>query len=300
MIVIPALHPSHEVIASVDHLRVGDVQRTSRVVAGIGGKAINVARFAAAMSAEIRLIVLGDERLLAAVAGDEVLGARTASIAAIPSSVPSRTDVAIVEGSGSVTVLNDTAADPGTARIDAVVEATLAALRPGDVLVLAGTTPNGTAGILRRLTLAGAERGARVIVDASGSWLREALEGQPYAVKVNAAEAAEAAEHGPIRGPEIVAVTDGPAGIRAWIGTGAPVRVVPPAGIRVVNPLGAGDAVTAGLAIALDRGQPAIEGLVLGTAMAAARLGHLELALRPADVERLRAGVRVVPEPHAT
>jgi fructose-1-phosphate kinase PfkB-like protein len=297
MIVIPALHPSHEVIASVDHLRVGDVQRTSRVVAGIGGKAINVARFAAAMSAEIRLIVLGDELLLAAVAGDEVLGARTASIAAIPSSVPSRTDVAIVEGSGSVTVLNDTAGDPGTARIDAVVEATLAALRPEDVLVLAGTTPNGTAGILRRLTLAGAERGARVIVDASGSWLREALEGQPYAVKVNAAEAAE---HGPIRGPEIVAVTDGPAGIRAWIGTGAPVRVVPPAGIRVVNSLGAGDAVTAGLAIALDRGQPAIEGLVLGTAMAAARLGHLDVALRPADVERLRAGVRVVPEPHAT
>jgi fructose-1-phosphate kinase PfkB-like protein len=294
MIVIPALHPSHEVIVSVERLALGDVQRTTRVVAGIGGKAINVARFAAAMGAEIRLIVLGDERLLAAVASDEVLGGRAGSIAAIPSSVPSRTDVAIVERNGSVTVLNDTAGAPGPASIGAVVEATLAVLHPEDVLVLAGTAPSGTAGILRRLTLAGAERGARVIVDASGSWLREALEGQPYAVKVNAAEAAE---HGPIRGPEIVALTDGPAGIRARVGAGGPVRVVPPAGIRVVNSLGAGDAVTAGLAIALDRGQPAIEGLVLGTAMAAARLGHLELALRPADVERLRAGVRVVPEP---
>jgi fructose-1-phosphate kinase PfkB-like protein len=297
MIVIPALHPSHEVIASVDHLALGDVQRTTRVVAGIGGKAINAARFAAAMSAEIRLIVLGDERLLAAVASDDVLGALAGSIVTIPSSVASRTDVAIVERNGSITVLNDTAGDPGTARIDAVVEATLAALQPEDVLVLAGTAPNGTAGILRRLTMAGTERGARVIVDASGAWLREAMEGQPHAVKVNAAEAAE---HGPIQGPEIVAVTDGSAGIRAWNGTGAPVRVVPPAGIRVVNSLGAGDAVTAGLAIALDRGQSAIEGLVLGTAMAAARLGHLELALRPADVERLRAGVRVVPEPEAS
>jgi fructose-1-phosphate kinase PfkB-like protein len=294
MIVVPALHPSHELIALVDRLTSGDIHRPSRVVAGIGGKAINVARFAAAMGAGIRLIVLGDERLLAAIAADEGLRGRSGGVVAIPSPVPSRTDVAIVDREGALTVLNDTAADPGAAMVEAVIAATLDALSPGDVLVLAGSAPNGTAGVLRRLTLAGAERGARVIVDASGPWLAEALEGRPHAVKISAAEAAG---RGKLPGPEIVAITDGGRGLRAWIGPNAPVRVTPPAGIGVVNPLGAGDAVTAGLAIALDRGDPPIEGFVLGTAMAAARLRHLEIRFQPDEVDRLRRGVRVVPEP---
>jgi fructose-1-phosphate kinase PfkB-like protein len=293
MIVVPALHPCRELIALVDRLTLGEVHRTSRVVSMVGGKAINVARFAAAMGADIRTIVLGDEGLLAAVASDETLGTRSGSVVAIPSPVASRTDVAVVDREGTLTVINDTARDPGAAAIEAVVEATLDALKPGDVLVLAGSAPQGVAGVLRRLTVAGTDRGARVIVDASGPWLREALDGRPHAVKISASEAAE---HGPVEGPEIVAITDGQRGLRAWVGMDLPVRVIPPGGIRVVNPLGAGDAVTSGLAIALDRGDSPIEGFVLGTAMAAARLRHLAITLQADDVERLRRDVRVTAE----
>ena len=59
--------------------------------------------------------------------------------------------------------------------------------------------------------------------------------------------------------------------------------------------LGAGDAVTAGLAIALARGQDALDGFILGTAMAASTLDHLGASVDREATERLVKDVRVLP-----
>ena len=93
----------------------------------------------------------------------------------------------------------------------------------------------------------------------------------------------------------IVGITDGAAGLRAWLPDGRGVRVLPPPELAVVATLGAGDAVTAGLAIALAGGNEPIDGFVLGTAMAASTLDHLDASVDRVAVDRLRKDVRVIP-----
>jgi 6-phosphofructokinase 2 len=68
--------------------------------------------------------------------------------------------------------------------------------------------------------------------------------------------------------------------------------------VKVVKTAGAGDAILAGLAAALARGQPVEEGLRLGFAAAAAVLLTPETAAcRPADVDRLLPQVELRPYP---
>jgi fructose-1-phosphate kinase PfkB-like protein len=62
-----------------------------------------------------------------------------------------------------------------------------------------------------------------------------------------------------------------------------------------VSTLGAGDAVTAGLAVQVAAGASPLQGLLLGTAMAAASLRNLDVRLDPDEVRALLAGVAVEP-----
>ena len=66
MIVVPALHPAHDVIVRVDDLEPGVVLRVGMeaMLTGVGGKAVNVALAIAAMDVPVRLVVCGDETLL--------------------------------------------------------------------------------------------------------------------------------------------------------------------------------------------------------------------------------------------
>lgn len=71
---------------------------------------------------------------------------------------------------------------------------------------------------------------------------------------------------------------------------------IPPLPIEVVSPAGAGDAVLAGMAASIERGQPIEEGLRLGMAAAAAvcmRIGTADC--RREDVERLLPQVQLLP-----
>ena len=305
MIVVPALHPSREVLVRVDELLPGEVHRTGTTLEMIGGKSINVARFVAAMGGSIRLVALADDAFAARLAADSTLASSAAGrppiVSVVPSPAASRLDLAIVDARGAVTVVNGTAPAPPPEAVAAVEALTTADLGPGDVLVLAGSLPPGTAGLLARLVGAGRDLGATVIVDASGPWIDEALAAQPHVVKINRAEAAEVRGRGqsargagsvPIAGPDVVVVTDGAAGMRAWI-DGHEWQVTPPPALEIVNTLGAGDAVTAGLALGLADGRSALDALRLGTAMAAARLRHLALVLHPEDVTRLEEDVGV-------
>jgi fructose-1-phosphate kinase PfkB-like protein len=294
MIVVPALHPAHDVIVQVDALEPGFVQRVgvAAMHTGVGGKAVNVAFAIAAMDVPVRLVVCGDETLL------DGLRARAADhpqleLITIPSPAPSRTDIAIVDAAGRLTVINGTAADPGPAVVEAVSAALLDGPGMVDLLVLAGSTPDGTGAAHAAMARAASDRGAGVVVDASGPALTALLETHPVAVKISAEEATDL--FGPTAAVPILGITDGAAGLRAWLPDGRAVRVAPPANLPVVATLGAGDAVTAGLAIALANGKDPLEGFILGTAMAASTLDHLDTSVDRAAADRLRAGIRVSP-----
>jgi 1-phosphofructokinase len=293
VIVVPALHPAHDVIVRVDALEPGLIQRVGAAAmhTDIGGKAINVALAVAAMDVPVRLIVCGDGSLL------EGLRARASrhrplELIALPSPVRTRTDIAIVDAEGRLTVINGTATDPGAAVVDAVVARSVDGLVEGDVLVLSGSTPDGTDAAHERIAAAAQDLGVRVIVDASGPTLTGLLQTRPAAVKISADEARGLAG---LPSVPVLGITDGAAGLRAWLPGGRAVRVTPPANLPVVATLGAGDAVTAGLAIALANGDDPLEGFILGTAMAASTLDHLDPSVDRAAASRLRAGVRVSP-----
>ena len=314
MIVVPALHPAHDVVVRLDSFDVGAVHRAApgAMAVGVGGKSVNVALAVATMGMPVRLVVLADAILLDALS---VVGAGLPGLEliAIPSPVASRTDVAIAARDG-LTVINATAADPGAEALARVHAATLHALSAEDVLVLAGSTPAGTEGADAAIaTQAGAQR-VRVIVDADGPALASLVGTRPTAVKVAAAEAAGLAHMTPkpvrrrsappvlssaqrpagLGSVPIVGITDGVAGLRAWLPDGRVVRVLPPTDVKVRSPLGAGDAVTAGLAIALARGDDPLDGFVLGTAMAASTLDHLDASVDPTVVDAYRARISVI------
>jgi 1-phosphofructokinase len=299
MIVVPAVHPAREIVVTVDALRPGTVHRTATTLETVGGKAVNVARFVVAMGGPVRLVALADDELAAAFAAESSFAATAASgapiVTVVPSPERSRVDLAIVDREGRATVVNGTALPPPGDAIAEVERRTADALGPGDVLVLAGSLPPGTTGLLGRLVRMGRDRGATVVVDASGTWLREALDAGPQVVKVNREEAAAAdrvaSGTAPFRGPDVVAITDGPAPIRAWI-AGAEWRIAPPADLEIVSTHGAGDALTAGLALGLSEGRSALDALRLGVAMASARLRHLPFALDPRDVAEHEGAIR--------
>jgi tagatose 6-phosphate kinase len=299
VIVVQALHPCHEVIVQVEMLRAGTVGQADRTVVGVGGKAVNVARAVAAMGASVRLVALADDRLSEALRADP--GLQSVDLTVVPSPVPSRTDVAIVDSEATLTVLNSRAADPGRVAIEAVLMATLGGLREGDLLVLSGSLPLGAEGAFARSIEAARRQGALVALDASGPALLEGLAARPDVLKVAADELAgvagttalDALERGPELAPGIgVAVlTHGARGLRAWLPDGY-VDVRPPA-IRAVNPLGAGDALMAGLALGIASGQDIVDALVIGSAMAASTVERIDTAVDPERAGELRGSVRV-------
>ncbi len=223
MIVVPALHPCHEVIVQVDMLRAGTVGQAARTVVGVGGKAVNVARAVSAMGASVRLVVLADDRLSEALRADP--GLRSVDLTVVASPVPSRTDVAIVDSEATLTVLNSQAADPGREAIEAVLMATLGGLRETDLLVLSGSLPLGAEGVIARSIESARRQGALAALDASGPALLEGLAARPDVLKVAADELAgvagttalDALERGPELAPGIgiAVLTHGARGLRA-------------------------------------------------------------------------------------
>jgi tagatose 6-phosphate kinase len=298
VIVVFSPTTAHEVILGLERLRPGTVHRAGRAVERVGGKGVNVARMCGRMGVAVRLVAVVDERAAGSLAAEPDLAG--AEIRLIASGVSARTDVIAVEAGGRATVLNGTAPGPAPSVIDEAVRRLLDGLVANDLLVLTGSLPVGTpAELYARLVAAARQRGATSLVDASGVWLREALPSAPDVVKVSADELAAARVSTAARAwadgrslapePHALVVTAGARGARAWSG-GEGWTVAAPRQ-AAVNPIGAGDAVCAGLAAGLAARGPLVGALADGVAWAAAKVRDFDLALDPAFARRVRPSV---------
>ena len=169
-------------------------------------------------------------------------------------------------------------------------------IRDCRAVVMSGTiTPGGPVDLYRHCTQMAQETGAISVVDAQGPALMEALQARPGLVKPNRAELAttagraledeaaviSAARDLHERGAQRVVVTAGKGptlafdGQRVW-------RVLAPR-IVAVNPIGSGDAFTAGLIWRLMRGEDLGEACRWGSAAGAANA----LTLMAGEVNRL-------------
>jgi tagatose 6-phosphate kinase len=170
----------------------------------------------------------------------------------------------------------------------------------GSMVTISGKLPAGApVGGYAEICALIRSRGGRVILDAQGEPLMAALEHAPAIVKINDAELREASGLDDLmagtaslmdRGASSVLITRGSRSA-VYVDAAHRLEVFPPT-IDAVNPIGSGDAVTAGLAIALNEGRDIPEALVLGTACGAANaLNLLSGYLKPQDVSGLKEQV---------
>jgi len=262
VISVLALSPAVDVTYEIDELAVGQINRPRVTTVVAGGKALNMARAAKALGAEVHVVVA-----LGGANGERIRrGLRDDGIAAtvVPIVAETRTCLAIVErdGGASSTDVYESAA-PLTARewadfADAVERAPLA-----EWTALSGSLPAGVPPDRLADVLAGARRrGSRVALDAAGDLLAQVVAAGDL-VKVNRHEAegilgrglrdaAEAAEGVGRRFGVDAVVTDGIRPGAAAVG-GARLEIPPPAAPGRF-PAGSGDSFFAGLVHGLQQG----------------------------------------------
>lgn len=300
MIRVLSANSAHEVILGVPRLVAGAVHRATDGHRRVGGKGINVARACGRMDVPVHLVAIADARGARELASEPDLAGSTVEV--VPTPGDARTDVIIAEADGRATVVNGVG-DPVPPHVmERAVELLLAGLGPGDIVVLTGSLPRGIpVELYGRIVGEVRSRGARTIVDASGAWLRATLLAVPDVCKVNAAELAAALE---VAGRECwqrggtlvptgttLVLSDAARGARVWQdGRRTAIRVPRQ---DVVCGVGAGDAMTAGIAAALGTGDPFVDAVAQGAAWGAAAVRELDLTLDPAVARALRAEVRV-------
>ena len=311
---------------TLPEMRPGEVFRFSGATVTAGGKGLNVARVAGLLGA--RAVVVG---FVGGHGGRAVEGLiAEEGLAFVPVLIggEARVMTIVSESDGRVTVLNEPGPTITAGEWERLAEAAARELGGHGVLGCTGSLPPGAPpDAYARLVRLARERGLVTVVDASGDQLAHALRAGPDVVLPNVHEASaalealgDAAVHDGrgerwgasveiddaagaraqaeraaaalvARGASAAIVTAGAAGAALFSDSGAAVWISAPL-VTSVNPIGAGDAFTAGLCAALERGVPLMEAAVEGTAAAAA---SVEMALPGRlDPARMRALIPLV------
>lgn len=306
MILCVGTTPAAQRVMVFERLVTDEVNRAIRCLDGVAGKSINVAKVLHALGEPVLATgFIGGER------GRQIaaeLHSRGIAVDFVSVPVETRQCVTVIDQSqGTITELVEESrpvSAPDYQRLLTIIRHRAPRAR---ALVLSGTiTPGGPVDFYQQCAESGQDSGTLVVVDAKGPLLMEALKARPGLVKPNhrELESTVGRELGTVpdvidamrelqgRGAHRVVVTAGREPFLALEGQSV-WRVEPPA-IVAVNPIGSGDAFTAGLVWALNRGDELGEACRWAVAAGAANALNLMAGeLERKDVERLAAGVHV-------
>lgn len=302
MILTVGLSSAWQRVLRLETLQLGEVNRAREVLGCAAGKSLNVARALGQLAAPHHAIAFAGGETGETLRRD--LALRGIAHTLLPTATATRSCTTVCEvSSGRVTELVEEAAALAPAELEQLRAAFRARAPQARVIVLSGSLPAGCPPEIYGELLA--EGGsAATIVDAHGPALLAALPRRPTFVKPNRQELAhtlgrELGTDEDLRramqelnrlGARWVVVSDGPRAL--WVsGKSGYYRCgLPP--VPVVNPIGGGDALAAGIACGLQRGQRSLEAVRLGLAAALASVGTaLPGELDPARVEALEAGL---------
>lgn len=329
MILAAGLSPAWQQIITLDALQLGEVNRAREVQWCASGKVLNVGlalHCLAGRSAreegtnskfqiencKFQIGAAGAAaRTLAVVGGltGEAIRREFADLGVsarwIETNSPTRVCTTLLAGTaGATTELVENARPITKVELDHFREAYYEEATSADVVVLTGSFPAGTPPTFYRDLLA--RTPGRVVLDAQGEPLLAALESCPFVVKPNREELGRtlgrtlatddllhAAMHEVCRrGANWVVVSQGKD--RVWIGSEREILSVTPPQVAVVNPIGCGDCLAAGIAVALARGEDVAASVQNGMAAAADNVGRLLPArLDRHRVEELRQNIRI-------
>jgi len=295
--------PCIQRIIEFSDMEKGGVNRAQRVTVGIGGKGANTARM---------IKQLGGAPVLLGFAGgnngktlERMLDAQEIDYEHVRVSGETRICQTLVEqGNPETTELVEEMPAIDEAEWSRMLALIDSLDLSGAVVAISGKLPAGApldayAGVCRRVH----EKGGRVILDAPGKPLWLSLEHQPDVVKINDEELLQTVGGNEMlpackkllnNGAGSVLITRG-AKTAFYVDSLRVLELIPPP-INAVNPVGSGDAVTAGIAFALQAGKSVDEALINGMACGAANaLNLISGCIQPEDVARLRGEVILKP-----
>ncbi len=293
--------PCVQRIIEYAQLRKNEVNRALRVTVGVGGKGANTARVATRLGGAPKLVGFAggaNGRLL-----EEMLNAEGVAFEHVEVAGETRICQTLLEAGNPETTELVEEMPPISSGEWKRMRALFQSLELSGALVpISGKLPAGAPeDAYAQLVEIAARQGGRVILDAPGEPLLLALEHKPFVVKINDVELLQTfgdddllAACGELvgRGAQSVLITRGSRS--AFFVDGFQTLEVFPPKIDAVNPVGSGDAVTAGMAFELARGGDMAAAVAMGMACGAANaLNLISGFLKPDDVARLRTQVRV-------
>lgn len=280
------------------------VNRAVTTLDGAAGKAVNVAKVLKALGEHpVATGFLGGERgeFLRLTLAEKGIEADFVTV-----SVRTRQCVTVIDKSaGTHTELVEESRPVKPVDFDKLMTVIRRRVRECQAVVMSGTiVTGGPARLYFDCTQLAEKAGALSVVDAQGAALREVLKAKPGLVKPNRSELAatvgcELNDEADVlkamrelceRGAQRVVVT---AGKRpTLVSDGKIFWKIPVPRIKVVNPIGSGDAFAAGLVWRLMRGDDLGEACRWGSATGAANaLSLLPGEIQPADVKRLAKAI---------
>ena len=284
MIYTVTLNPALDKTVEIPGMALDTVNRITEMRTDPGGKGINVSKVIAKLGGESCAVgILGGEsgKMLEKLLEGKPFATRFRFVEG-----QTRTNLKIIDREGHTnTDINEPGLTVTAAELDALLRELLAELRPGDIVVLAGSLPKGAPqDTYRTWTAACKKAGARVFLDADGALLAEGLKAAPYLIKPNDDELSRlagkkletleelTAEGRRLleRGIERVVISLGGRGA-LYLRKGSTIYAE---GLRVPvgSTVGAGDSVVAALAYAEAQGLSEEEAVRLSTAAGAANV----------------------------
>jgi 1-phosphofructokinase family hexose kinase len=288
--------PCIQRILEFESVSKGHVNRAVQVTVGIGGKGANTARMVLQLGATVELLgFAGGEngRLLETLLTQEQVHFKHVQVTG-----ETRICQTLIElGNPETTELVE--------EMPPILSDEWAAMRflfsaldfSNSVVPISGKLPTGVptsayAQIVERVQ----QQGGQVVIDAPGEPLLQTLVHRPFLVKINDVELLQTLGGTDLltacaelirRGAQAVLITRG-SRTAFLVDDSGVLELVPPV-IDAINPVGSGDAVTAGVAVELSRGKSLRNAVITGMACGAANaLNLVSGLLKLDDVARLR------------
>lgn len=306
MIYTVTLNPALDKTVEIPGMALDTVNRITSMRTDPGGKGINVSKVIAKLGGESCAVgILGGEsgRTLLAVLEREGLRTHFRFVEG-----QTRTNLKIIDRAlHTNTDINEPGLTVSPADLDALLRDLLGMVRDGDIVVLAGSLPQGAPQDTYRVwTAACREKGARVCLDADGVLLAEGLKAAPYLIKPNEDELSRLVGHRLTDTDELIAegrrlLKGGVTRVVISLGErgalylrGNEVLYAEGLSVPVGSTVGAGDSVVAALAYADSLGMSDEDAVRLSTATGAANV--MCSGTQPAEreaVEKLLPQVKI-------
>ncbi|MFW6251736.1 MAG: 1-phosphofructokinase [Halanaerobium sp.] len=264
MIKTLTLNPALDKTIIVENFRLNQLNRIKKVHKDAGGKGINVSKMLKNMGESSTAA-----GFLGGAAGDYIkkeLEKFEIETEFVKTAEETRTNTKMVDPvNNTFTDLNESGAHISAANIEELKRSLFADLKKGDILVLAGSVPTGVADdIYFQLISSAKESGVKTILDADGPLFREGIKAAPTLIKPNEHELSLhfKQEFRDLKtmirkaaglldtGIEMIMLSLGKEG--AVFITAAEKYKIEPLKLNVKSTVGAGDAMVAGLAYALE------------------------------------------------